>query len=352
MALEILSPSTQVASYLRKELLKGTWRKQFPGTPALAAELEVDRKTIIAAILQLEEEGILTPQGHGRPRMVTLPKTLPTNILNISVLPYEDSDRQLPYLLELVNKVEHQGHNIRITNRTLTGLGMDARRTEKYVEQNPAGAWIVVGASYEILEWFSSNEPPVLAIFGRRRRLPIASVGPNKVQALRSAVDKLVELGHRRIVMFAREERRKPVPGYIEKAFLNMLESYGIPPGPYHLPDWDDHPDSFHACLENLFRHTPPTALIFDEPKFLFAAQQHLAAKGIVAPRDISFISSDSDSTFPWCQPTTSHIQWESRPIVQHAFRWIQQLSEGKNLRKVIDTPATFIEGGTIGPPP
>jgi len=49
MALSILSPSHQDASHLCEELLASRWAHELPGTPALAAELGVDRKMIMAA---------------------------------------------------------------------------------------------------------------------------------------------------------------------------------------------------------------------------------------------------------------------------------------------------------------
>lgn len=49
---------------------------------------------------------------------------------------------------------------------------------------------------------------------------------------------RLHELGHRRIVLLVREERRKPYPATFEQAFLDGLKELGITTGPYNLPDW------------------------------------------------------------------------------------------------------------------
>lgn len=262
MSIDILSPSAQVAAHLRKELLAGAWRRQLPGTPALAAELEVDRKTVTAALDMLEDEGLLQSQGAGRPRKVVLSKESLHNRLNIQILLYEEPDGLAPYVLELIRRVELRGHRIRAARKSLIQLGMDVAKVARYVENNPADAWIILAGSRAILTWFTKQSFPSYAIFGRRRSVPIASVGPDKVTALQAAVERLCELGHRRIVMLSREERRRPSPGYLESAYLDCLASHGIKPGSYHLPDWQDNPDSFHECLNQLFRHTPPTAQI------------------------------------------------------------------------------------------
>jgi hypothetical protein len=277
MSFEILTPSNQVATYIRAELLKNRWKKEIPGTPALSAELGVDRKTVIAALGQLEEEGLLKSQGPGRSRKITSPKASTPGCLNIRLIPYEDGDRQLPYVLELTHQIGQLGHSISLAPRSMTELGMDTKRISNFVETHPADVWIIMSASQEILEWFSTRNAPAFAIFGRRRNVKIASVGPDKVTAIRGVVRRLVALGHQRIVYLVREERRQPSLGLPERQFLQELEANGIPSGPYNIPDWQNNPDSFHECLDRLLALTPPTAIIIDEAQFFVAAQQHLA---------------------------------------------------------------------------
>ena len=175
-------------------------------------------------------------------------------------------------------------------------------------------------------------------------------MGPDKKDAIRRVVRRLVELGHRRIVYLVRAERRKPSPGILERQFLEELESHGIPSGPYNLPDWEDNPEDFHMCLKRLFEYTPPTAIITDEAQFFVAARQHLALQEIIVPRDVSLVCCDTHPVFGWCRPEISHIRWDYTPVVDHTIHWIGELVRGRNERKASYTPAEFIEGGTIGP--
>lgn len=108
----------------------------------------------------------------------------------------------------------------------------------------------------------------------------------------------------------------------MERAFLEELESPGIRTGPYNLPDWKNDMEDFHRCLDSLFRHTPPTALLIDGMLLFIATQQHLAQLGIIAPRDVSLVCHDPDPAFAWCQPKVAHIEWDSRPSVSRMTRW------------------------------
>jgi len=352
MAFEISSPSQQVAAHLRDLIHKGRWRKAMPGTPAIAEELDIDRKTVTAAIRQLEEEGLVKSQGPGKPRTVARRKKPDTTRLHIRFLVYEDDDRQRNHVMELLPRIRELGHHFEIDRRTLTSLGMNLERIKSHVRQNPADVWLVQSAPEEVLEWFASQQTPAMAVFGRRRRIKIASIGPDKVAAMRTCVDRLVELGHRRIVLLAREERRHPKPGHLESEFLRRLEFHGIPAGPYHLPEWKDDPVSFHQCLETLFSHTPPTALIFDEAQFYVAGLQHLAQMKLSPPHDISLVSCDNHAIFEWCRPSVSHMAWDAEKVVNHIVHWVRQLSHGVHDDKTCYIPAEFRENGSIGPAP
>jgi hypothetical protein len=68
------------------------------------------------------------------------------------------------------------------------------------VRETPADAWVVEGASQEVLEWFIQEGILAFAMFGRRRGLPIAAAGPDKTESYRVVVRRLAALGHQRMV--------------------------------------------------------------------------------------------------------------------------------------------------------
>ena len=103
---------------------------------------------------------------------------------------------------------------------------------------------------------------------------------------------------------------------------------------------------------DELFRVTPPTALIFDESFLFYAAMNHLARHGILAPDHVSLICSDLDPTFAWCRPTIAHYDWDHRPWVRRAARWVDNVAKGKDDRRQTLTKIEIVEGGTMGPAP
>ena len=349
--LTIHSPAEQVAQHLRAELLRGTWVTEMPGTPSLAEQLGVNRKTVTSALCLLQEEGILIAHGAGKPRTI-LSASNASAPMRIAHLLYEKSDTHVDYMNEFHHRLKTAGHIPFHTQGTLVDLKFNMPRIQQLAEDTDADAWIVASGSKEILEWFSQQSTPVFALYGRQEDISIAGVKTNKPEAYTAAARRLIELGHRRIVHLCRTERRTPHPGRTERAFLDELEVQGIMAGKYNLPDWEDTPEGFHAILQSLFQLTPPTALVVSEPFLFVAAQQFLAHQGIRVPAEVSLICTDNDPTFAWCEPSISHIAWDTAPVVRSIVRWADQVSRGREHLKQTRVKATFIEGGTVGPAP
>ena len=223
-------------------------------------------------------------------------------------------------------------------------------RVASFVKGNEADAWVICAGSQGVLEWFAVQPVPAFALFGRLTSVPIAGTGPQKSPAMIEAVRQLTGLGHHRIVYLAREDRRKPEPGIVERVFLEELRGQGVAVGPYNLPDWEDNPEGFHACLSSLFRSTSPTALIISGMEIFTATQQFLLNHGIRVPQDVSLVSCDPHPNFAWSNPTISHIAFDSDFWVWNVVRWVNAVAQGNNRRSRDFNEAKFVKGGTIGP--
>ncbi len=340
----------QAAAHLRDEIARGRWKAEIPGRNELATELGINGKTVESALRLLVREGLLESRGAGRRRRIVRAGQANAPSLRVAILNYEPATRSENHMVDLTYQLRLAGHEPVEPRRTLLDMGMKVERVAKLVEETSAEAWVVVGGSRDILEWFTARRIPVFAMFGRRRQLRIAGAGPDKPPAMRELAQRLVGLGHRRIVLMVRAERRLPEPGATERAFLETLRAHGVEPGSYHIPDWDESADGFEECLDRLFRVTPPTALVLDESPFFIAAMQFLARRGLVIPEQVSIACCDWNPHFSWCKPAITHIGWEIRPVVRRIVRWANHTSLGKEDLKQADTRARLIEGGTIGP--
>ena len=338
---------------LREGMVTGRWRDTLPGRYRLAKELGVNHKTVEEAVKRLEAEGLLQNQGDRKKRKIVIrDRPSKTRALRVKILSYDRDDSALGFNSALMDRLNRMGFAATYSVKSLTDLRMDVLRVARWVKKTEADAWIVYSASREVLEWFSQQSVPALALFGRFTGLPIACASPRVVPSMQKSVRRLHELGHRRIVLLAGESRRKPYPALFEQKFLEQLDSLGLSTGTYNLPDWENHADGLRGCLNSLFRVTPPTALICGETRIFMAAYQHLSRRGIHAPEHVSLICSDPDPAFQWLSPSVAHYSWSQDAVMGRVARWLKNVAAGKEDRRQELFEGEFVEGGTIGPAP
>jgi DNA-binding LacI/PurR family transcriptional regulator len=352
--LKILSIPEQIADHLREEINQGKWSGPLPGIKEFARRLDVGITSMEEALRQLEREGLIATQGAGRMRSVSAATASAASArrrLRIAILPYENSCAHEGPFSEAQHSLREAGHDAFFIRTTLLDMGMEVRRVASLVARTEVDAWIVCSAPREIAKWFAYQSKPSFLLFGRRRGLPIASVGPDKSPATIEATRRLLEYGHKRVIMLARSDRRLPSPGAPERAFLATLVEHGLKAPPhYHLPNWDEGRVGFQTRLESLFRVTPPTALIVNELKLFLAMEQFLARKRLLVPEDVSLVCMESDNAFEWCLPPITHIHWDRKPVMRRLVSWANTIAKGKRDIQETNTPAELVIGGTIGP--
>ncbi len=347
-----LTAVEQFSNYLREEIIRGSLTGAMPGVGKLAEMCGVSQKTVIGAVRQLEHDGLLESQGPGRRSQILLQENQIFATLRIQIFLYHKDDLKTDYMMDLLRSLQQADYSVKLAKKTLCELEMDPKRVARFVKMNDTDAWIVQAGSREVLEWFSSQALPAFALFGRRREISMPSCGPNKIPAQHAAIQRLIELGHRKIVCLARKERREPHPGLVEQAFLDQLKNSGIKIGTYNLPQWENNIEDFHHCIETLFKYTPPTALIVHTSNLFVAAQLHLARLGILAPEQISLICTDFEPIFDWCQPAVTHIRWRHNKMIDRIVQWAKNVSLGKDDYRKTFFKTEFVEGGSIGPVP
>ena len=350
--LRIRSASEQLADFLKEEIRRGTWNGTMPGESWLVDQLEVGRDTVRAAMTHLEEEGVLERQGHGRCRKIVVTDDKLAGNFRVTLLLYSAKDRQDGDIHDIHFQLTQRGYQVDVAPKSLTELGMKMERVAKMVEQVETDAWLVIAATSDVLDWFAAQPTAAFALYGRFSRRSMAGIGPGKWPAYQAALHRLVELGHRRIVLLQPEQARKPKPGRLTRRILDEMEAHGIITGAYNLPDWERGPKGIRKCLDQIFELTAPTAIFVEEACEFIAVQQHLARRGIAAPKDVSLICSDDNPLFEWFEPSVSCIRWSSRPVVRRVVRWVDNVASGRDDRRKGFSKSEFVEGGTIGPVP
>lgn len=350
---QLVSRVDQVVALLRQGIIEGRWRGTLPGRQRLANQLGCSQGTVETALRQLAQKGWLVSQGRGRRRRIEIPagqQRAVRQVKRVRLLLYDKPATARAEEITLLARLLEAGYAADFAVKSQQDLKMDVGRVARFVEKTPCDVWIVSMGSREILQWFSQQSVPAMALFGRFTGLPIAATCPRNVPAMQTAVRRLVELGHRRIVMTTNAERISPYPALFEQAFLDKLKRWDVPAGPYNLAAVEAHRGGVSNCLDSLFQLTPPSALIVTDAEHFLATQQFLARRGLKVPEDVSLISTDYITEYFWCDPPISHFKWEPAPLVRSILRWVDRVVQGKRDIRQQLYDAEFVEGGTIGP--
>jgi len=348
----------QTAAHIREGLQTRRWGDKLPGVLRLAEELLVSKDSVRGALHLLEQEGILAARGAGRSRQLSDEggagrngRVLRIAILGYRLLRHENSNSQRLHL-RLQQSLQAAGHVAFFTPKSQECMRHDVKRIIRMVETTPADAWVVDAGSGELIEWFSRQPLPAIALGGRRSDAPLARVGIDLTSAFQSAARRLTALGHRRIVLICPQEWRAPKPGHLVQTFLNELSAHSPAAIAYHVPAWEQTAAGFHALLDSLFQVTPPTALIVLEPMQTVAVLSFLAQRGLRVPGDVSLIARVKDASLEWCHPSLAHFSQADDFLVRHIVRWAAAAARGKVGRKRTVCVVNFEEGESIGPPP
>lgn len=353
--IKLLTHPEQVAEAIRSEILAGKWSGTLPGIVALEKEFKVNRNTIQKALKILEGKKLLVARGQGSSRQIATLTDYTPRTLRVGMLLYEAMDSfKVGWIADFMHHLGEAGHSVIVVPESLSSMKMDVRRVARAVAKCDVDAWLVVAASGKVLRWFIGQPTPVISVCGSSSGLPIASISLDYINVYKELLEKLISLGHQRIVSLSRENKPTEIemqlarPGIIAQTLI----AHGLSISAYNWPCFENDPAKLHRCLDRLFRGTPPSAFIVDEPFLATVVYHHLLQRGLKVPGDVSLFCSEPAITLGWGQTVISHLNWSDKAIVRPALRWINNVALGRADLSHSLIKTDYVEGDTIGPAP
>ena len=355
-----MTAGEQAAAHLRERIAGGSLAGPLPGVLRLAGMLGVAPATIRAALAELEAEGWVLPAAAGRPRVIAGAAEVPAGrrprALRLMILPgerLEDEDapcRQM--LFELRAALEAEGHSCVFAAKSQSQMGYVTERIQRHVVACEADAWLVLGGTREVLEWFAERAVPTMALGGVTEGLRIAATGMETVSPFRDVLRRLISLGHRRIAFLSPGFLRQRGSSPYVRAIQEELAAEGLASGSYNVPDFEETPGGVRAVLRANFRLTPPTAIIVTYTTWLVTLLSYLAARGLRPGRDVSVMCLGHDLWLPWHTPAVAHFVSDESRVLRHILQWLRNVARGREDVRQLRFPLRFVDGESIGPAP
>lgn len=322
MAYPKQSLAEKVCEELRELIRSKRWLRTLPGIRVLCEEIQVSSQTMMLALRLLEQEGYLLPPDPGKPRAINQKmvspvkpagkKGLQPTILILTQYSKGDLTQTDAQICNLLKKsITAQGYTYRHVAFPLITRAMGAKRVSDVIEQNPADVYVVMSAHPQCSRALKRLGVPAVYIGGVEVKGATPRICYSLLQMCHVTLEHLVSRGHRKISLLLPENLNSASKkaSSAEKPLEPIFKSNNLPFTAYNCPRWGKTKAEFNAALEQLFKVTPPTALILGDVSQATRVVCFLMRHGLKFPDDVSLIVLDESRELNEYEPPISYIK-------------------------------------------
>ncbi len=304
------SRATQVALHLRERILANEWPRGLPSERGLEQELGVGRRTVRAALRQLEGEGVLLPGGERRKSQIPPPEaTAPTR--------RRQTARQVGFLLLSRPSALNRSNLLMVdalrrflarrkVELCLHDLGPAPKQGvlpyfRRLYRQHSYEAWLLSGSNRELQAWCEAERLPVILASAAFPGIGLPGVELGFERTCHHAVGQMVRAGHRHLAFLLPELPANIAPGdrASRAGFLEGVAGFGHLGASGRVELFSREPTSLPRLIDRLLARRPrPTAWLIRKPYFITVLVR-LLQLGIRIPEEVSLVCRDSDDFFP-----------------------------------------------------
>ncbi|HAU37494.1 MAG TPA: hypothetical protein DCX07_07210, partial [Phycisphaerales bacterium] len=224
------------------------------------------------------------------------------------------------------------------------------------VRENRVDGVLLAGDPHSsIIEYLHRHEIPMAMVGGRAEKTGCVCVNPDREQAVRTAIHRLFELGHRCFGVVL-SDRRYPSTEAFYQNCRQSLADHGIELSPRQVLE-NLQPNlggGVIAARRYLAAGEPlPTAMLFTNDWMALGAMMTLLEAGFRVPRDVSIIGQDN---LPWCnqmEPALCSMDNREERMVREALVWLRRRIEGSPCEPHdVTVHSELVWRGSCGPAP
>ena len=332
------SLTAQVAERIAAEIQKGTWSGWLPGERQLAKALQVGRKTLRKALLQLQRDGVVETQ-HGLGHRILQPPTssqlAAKSETSVGLLTPESLENLRPYTALWVDELRTLLFENGVRFATFAGHRFFTGRPEKalarLVEQSPQTCWVLAHSNKHIQQWFYDQRIPCIIAGSSHPGIPLPNVDLDFFAMCRHAAGEMLRLAHRRIALFIAESDRA---GDLEsvRGFEDGMRGSAHDDVDPIIVRHDGTVDGAHGALRRLFNLAkPPTAMLVAQSTFYLTTIAFLAERGLRVGKDVSLMCRDDESFLSYLRPEPARYAGNPKTYAKRMLLQIQLTCAGES---------------------
>ena len=341
---------TQTARSLRQNIEEGHWREEMPSERELCETLQVSRRTLRAALDELQRQGLLAVQSRQR-RKINLNATTidPGNASRVIGMLVSSAfwSPTLGYLLNSIrDRLTAQGYDVQIHAAPGCYTGPPGRGLKNLIQSHPTSAWLIMSPGEAMQRWLAEQKVPCLILGSALPGIDLPSVDQDFHAVCRHAVTHLWRKGHRRITLvlpkqklggdLASEVGAREAAAQLANTTLNVLKHDGSTGG------------LSRALTQCLRSSTAPTAFVVARADYVITVMMQLLREGKRLPQDVAVLARDDDPLLDCAIPAVARYSHPPKSFATRVAKALKQLSEAGHLEGAIRLMPSFRPGETV----
>ena len=348
-----LSLVAQTVQSLCEGIRTGHWKEHLPGERELCERLQVSRRTISAALVELQRKGWLDVSHRQRRRIKAPRATRGTNgqkkvIAVLSPRPFHAILPPMTLVMDaLRDKFTEAGGVVEFHVNQACFSARPAHALDQLIHDHPADVWLILGSKEPMQRWFIERQLPCLVAGSCAPGIVLPSVDVDYRAACRHAGDVLWRKGHRRLALV------QPLDAYdgdveSEHGFREALNKH--PEAQLRVIRHDGTATHLGSLLDKAMHSAhPPTAYLVVHAHRALTVAMHLMRRKLRLPQDAAVISRDNENYLQHTSPVLSRYAVDPVHFARKLSKAVCELAEtGVLAPRAIRLIPKFIAGETV----
>lgn len=192
---------------------------------------------------------------------------------------------------------------------------------------------------------------PTVCIASNLTEVGIPTVDVNRRAIMQEIVDRLVRLGHRRILFAADTNAKSGTTAQKVKGYIQAMESHGLEPRLFHCPG--DQVAAYERTKAILAEE--PTAVVAERTEIALGFATGCLHHGVRIPGDLSIVGYDNTAYAEAFTPKITTVGPDAGEMADAVTRLLMARLEAKEKRPAeasfVLVPHRWKEGGSVAPP-